>query len=72
MAGDYGLSVAVNQAGEAVVAGATDSSDYPLAGTNYSTYAGSREAFLTVIGASGSAIHYSTYLEAVETKRPME
>ncbi len=62
MAGDYGLSIAVNQAGEAVVAGATDSSDYPLAGANYSTYAGGREAFLTVIGASGSVIQYSTYL----------
>lgn len=29
-AGDYGLSIAVNQAGEAAVAGATDSGDYPL------------------------------------------
>ena len=61
-AGDYGLSIAVNQAGEAAVAGATDSGDYPLAGANYSAYAGGREAFLTVIGAGGSTIQYSTYV----------
>ncbi|MDD8019584.1 MAG: SBBP repeat-containing protein [Acidobacteriota bacterium] len=60
--GDFGLSVAVNSAGEAVVAGATDSSDFPLAGSSYFTYAGGRDSFMTVVGASGSGIQYSTYL----------
>jgi hypothetical protein len=62
LSGDFGLSIAVNRAGEAVVAGATDSGDFPLAGTNYATYAGGREVFLTMVEASGSSLVYSTYL----------
>jgi len=62
VAGDYGLSIAVNTAGEAVVTGATDSSDFPLLGTSYATYAGGREVFLTMVAASGSSLIYSTYL----------
>ncbi|HRD01067.1 MAG TPA: fibronectin type III domain-containing protein [Candidatus Saccharicenans sp.] len=60
-AGDFGLSIAVNKAGEAVVVGATDSSDFPLVGTSYSGYGGGRDVFLTVVGASGSSLTYSTY-----------
>jgi hypothetical protein len=59
---DWGTGIAVNGAGEAVVAGHTASSDFPVAFPTQASLGGQIDIFLTQFGASGSALAFSTYL----------
>jgi len=62
-ANDSGNAIAVDGSGKAYVAGATDSADFPMAGAPASTTnSGKLDAFVAVLGASGNALVYSTYI----------
>ncbi len=61
--GDTGWSIALNELGEAFVAGFTGSSDLPTSPTAVQTvYAGSGDVFALRMTAAGDDIIYSTYL----------
>ncbi len=58
-----GAGVAVDSAGDAYIAGTTSASDFPTTTGAYSgTAAGSSDAFMTELNASGAAPVYSTLL----------
>jgi hypothetical protein len=59
---DSATGVAVDSAGEAFVAGTTDSVDFPTASPLQSASGGKEDAFVTNFAADGSALVYSTYL----------
>ena len=60
---DYGLGIAVDTTGAAYVTGYTDSTDFPtVAGGISAVNAGSTDAFVFKINATGTALSYSTYL----------
>jgi hypothetical protein len=60
---DYGLGIAVDSLGHAYVTGQTQSSDFPTtAGAFQTSLAGTKNAFVTTLNPSGSALVYSTYL----------
>jgi hypothetical protein len=60
---DFSLGIAVDGAGSAYVTGATRSTDFPTtSGAAQTTNAGSVDAFLAKLDATGSALLYSTYL----------
>ena len=60
---DFGGGIAVDGAGSAYVTGRTDSSDFPTtAGAAQPTHAGSDDAFVTKLDATGSGLVYSSYL----------
>jgi hypothetical protein len=59
------VGIAVDSDGNAYVAGATTSTDFPTTGGAFDTTAnGSEDAFVTKLNAAGSALVYSTYLGA--------
>jgi hypothetical protein len=62
--GDQGLGIAVDGSGGAYVTGTTQSTDFPTtAGAFDRIYNGGfRDAFVTKLNASGSALAYSTFL----------
>ncbi|MBI2569066.1 MAG: SBBP repeat-containing protein [Candidatus Schekmanbacteria bacterium] len=62
---DYGHSIAVDASGNAYVAGATHSGDFPIANPYQRTLKGSTDgadAFVAKLDAAGSALTYSTFL----------
>ncbi len=60
---DSGMGVAVDSGGAATIVGNTTSSDFPTASPAQSSYGGgSRDVFVTKLGASGSTVVFSTYL----------
>jgi hypothetical protein len=59
---DSGFAVAVDSSGDAYVAGATSSSDFPTANAVQSTYGGSEDGFLTELAPAGNSLVFSTYL----------
>ena len=59
---DYGNSIALDSAGNAYVAGYTDSNDFPMLGAPQGSQAGSYDVFVTKLNSAGSALLYSTYL----------
>ncbi|MBI3423810.1 MAG: SBBP repeat-containing protein [Acidobacteria bacterium] len=60
---DFGLDVVVDGAGNAYVAGATSSTDFPLTGAVQLTYGGgASDAFVTQLNATGTARLFSTFL----------
>ena len=61
-ASDSGQGIAVDGSGNAYVTGSTSSTNFPTANALQSTLAGTVNAFVTKINASGSALVYSTYL----------
>ncbi|HEY8207369.1 MAG TPA: SBBP repeat-containing protein [Myxococcaceae bacterium] len=66
---DHAYGIAVDSAGNAIVAGETPSGDYPVASAIQSTFAGgSTEAFVTKINAAGNALVYSTYVGGSQTE----
>jgi Bacterial Ig-like domain (group 3)/Beta-propeller repeat len=59
---DYGVGIAVDNAGNAYVTGSTYSTDFPTKNPLQAALAGSWDAFVTKINPSGSSVVYSTYL----------
>ncbi len=55
-------AIAVDSAGNAYVAGQTDSMDFPVAGAVRPTSGGGVDAFIAKLNAAGNALVYSTYL----------
>ena len=56
------LGIAVDSAGEAYVSGLTQSSNFPVASAFQPVYGGIRDAFVSKLSASGTALVFSTYL----------
>ena len=61
---DYGVSISVDEAGRAYVAGLTDSTDFPTTVSAYdrSYNGGYEDIFLARLNVGGSLLEYSTYL----------
>ena len=59
---EFGEGIAVDSAGNAYVAGVTNSTNFPTANAIQAAHAGSGDVFVTKFNASGSALAYSTYL----------
>src|SRR6266852_1995864 len=59
---DYGEGIAVDAAGNAYLAGMTDSTDFPTTNAIQAENAGLADMFIAKLNASGSALGYSTYL----------
>lgn len=59
---DTGIGIAVDSSKNAYVTGQTSSSNFPTASPTQATKAGSNDAFVTEVNATGSAIVFSTYL----------
>jgi hypothetical protein len=60
--GDIGCGIAADSSGNAYVTGYTESTNFPTVNAIQSSLAGSANAFITKINATGSALVYSTYL----------
>jgi hypothetical protein len=58
---DRGKGVAVDAAGNVIVAGVTSSPDFPLANAQQSQKKGSGDAFVAKLNPTGDALVYSTY-----------
>jgi hypothetical protein len=59
---DGASSIAVDSQGQAHVAGATSSSNFPLLNPIQKTYGGAGDAFVTKLSSTGAKLIYSTYL----------
>jgi hypothetical protein len=59
---DVGKGIAVDSSGNAYVTGYTESTDFATVNAIQSSLAGSANAFITKINATGSALVHSTYL----------
>jgi len=59
---DGGNSIAVDSNGNAYIAGATASTDFPTAGAYQPANGGMQDAFVLKLGPSGSALLFSTFL----------
>lgn len=60
---DSGNAIAIDGSGQAYIAGATNSTDLPIAGNPIQPVAqGNLDAFVAVLNAAGSALVYSTYI----------
>jgi hypothetical protein len=59
---DSGSGLAVDPAGDAYVAGGTNSADFPTTPGAFDTVLNDSEAFVTKLNATGSALVYSTFL----------
>ncbi len=58
---NWAAGVAVDQSGNAYVAGSTNSADFPMVNANSSSLLGGYDAFLSEVNPAGSALVYSTY-----------
>jgi hypothetical protein len=59
---DRGFSIAVDRSGNAYITGWTSSTDFPLASAAQASFGGQRDAFVTKLNSTGTALLYSTYL----------
>jgi hypothetical protein len=59
---DEGWAIAVDPAGSALVAGMTQSSDFPLTNALQTVYQGNRDVFITKFSPNGQALVFSTFL----------
>jgi hypothetical protein len=60
---EYSGGIAIDAAGNAYVAGSTQSANFPTtAGAVQATFGGASDAFVTKLNPTGSALVYSTYL----------
>lgn len=58
---DYGKAIAVDAAGRAWIAGATESADFPVtAGAYQAGFAGSQSGYLAALSPDGAALDYAT------------
>ncbi|HEX5875671.1 MAG TPA: SBBP repeat-containing protein [Pyrinomonadaceae bacterium] len=65
---DFGSGITVDSTGNAYVTGTTSSPDFPTtAGAFDTTYNTNRDAFVTKLNATGSALIYSTFLGGFES-----
>ena len=65
---DFGSGITVDSTGNAYVTGSTSSPDFPTtAGAFDTTYNTNRDAFVTKLNPSGSALVYSTFLGGFES-----
>jgi len=64
---DWGYGIAVDSNGDAVVAGTTESSDFPVASAIQSVYGGSGDGFVSKLNAAGDTLVYSTYVGGVNS-----
>jgi uncharacterized protein (TIGR03437 family) len=62
LAQNWVAGIALDPAGNVVVAGGTRSSDFPTANPAQAANAGVADAFVTTISADGGTVNYSTYL----------
>ncbi len=63
VAQDKGFAIAIDDAGNAYVTGATSSSDFPTTTTSFQpSFAGNGDAFIVKVTPDGSALVYSTFL----------
>ncbi len=63
---DQSYAIAADSSGNAYVAGATNSANFPTtAGAFDTSYPGGDDAFVTKLNASGTALIYSTYLGGI-------
>jgi Beta-propeller repeat len=58
---DEAFDVALDSLGNVVVAGRTNSSDFPVASAYQSTLSGMSDAFVLKLSPNGSVLHYSTF-----------
>ncbi|HEY3132795.1 MAG TPA: SBBP repeat-containing protein [Acidobacteriota bacterium] len=63
---DIGLGIAADSAGNAYVAGSTDSTNFPTMAAFQSANRGGADAFVAKIRSSGSVLLYSTYLGGIK------
>ncbi|MCX6032113.1 MAG: SBBP repeat-containing protein [Chloroflexi bacterium] len=64
---DFGRAIAVDQAGNVYVAGATSSADFPTRPGAYdSSYNGEQDAFVAKLNPAGTDLIYATYLGGSE------
>src|SRR4029079_10537493 len=59
---DVGHGIAVDSSGNAYVAGATSSTNFPVQGAFQSTLRGGTDGFVAKLDPTGSTLVYSTYL----------
>jgi hypothetical protein len=59
---DQGRGIAADSSGNAYVAGATASTNFPTSNAIQAANGGSNDAFMTKLSANGSSLLYSTYL----------
>ncbi len=60
---DYLRAIAVDGSGQAVVGGATDSSNYPTVAGSYDTsFGGNFDAFVTKVNTTGTGLVWSTFI----------
>jgi len=59
---DRGFSIAVNNLGNAFVAGYTSSTNFPTWGAFQSSNGGGRDAFVVMLNPTGATLMYGTYL----------
>lgn len=59
---DYGRGIAIDDAGNAYVAGQTSSPNFPLAHAFQASLGGSQDAFVAKLNSSGNGLIFSTYL----------
>ncbi len=69
-ANEHAGGIAVDTSGNVYVAGGTYSTNFPVVGAIQSANAGSQDAFVTKLSASGNQILYSTYLGGGGTATP--
>ena len=64
---DVGYAIAVDNAGNAYVAGSTTSSDFPTQSALRPAFGGGTSAFVSKVNATGTALVYSTYFGGTNT-----
>ena len=60
--GEYTNAIAVDSSGNAYIAGATFSSNFPIKNPLQSSFAGDRDVFVAKLNPAGSTVLFSTYL----------
>jgi hypothetical protein len=70
--GTTGYAIAVDAAGNAYVAGTTQSRDFPVLGAGQPRLNGVADVFITKLNASGTSLIYSTYLGGKGGETPFD
>src|SRR5262249_57180122 len=58
----FGTGIAVDASGNAYITGSTTSTNFPTVNPVQASSAGSEDAFVAKLSATGNALRYSTYL----------